>query len=88
MDNSVDNLSAIESSRGYSKAKKQQAEFGTAYHTAEGIGTKVRNIETEQKLERNTFYHTEGTKNTAGRNIFSGVACWPLKRIGLKRTTC
>jgi len=90
VDNSVDKLSAIESSRGYSKAKKQQAEFGTAYHTAEEIGTKVRNIETEQKLERNTFYHTEGTKNTAGRNIFSGVETKANKtgtKQGIERKT-
>ncbi|WP_157081650.1 hypothetical protein [Fervidicola ferrireducens] len=107
VDNSVDNLSATRYAKGNSTAKRQKAKLSTAYHTAEGIGTDVRTIDTKQKLEssfntaggiginttsigtklkteRNSFYHTEGKYNTAGRNIFSDIEA-KASQIGTKQ---
>jgi hypothetical protein len=84
VDNFVDNLSATRHAKGNSTAKRQKAKLGTAYHTAEGIGTEVRTIGTKQKIERNTFYHTEPGYNTAGRNIFSVIEA-KANQIGTKQ---
>ncbi|KXG74590.1 hypothetical protein AN618_22370 [Fervidicola ferrireducens] len=67
VDNSVDNISVARHAKGNSTAKRQQNKLGTAYHTAEEIGTEVRTIDTKQKLE--SLFNTAGGIGTNTASI-------------------